>query len=115
MGIALLVCLVGGIICGALASGKRRSPIGWFVIGFLIPLIGIILIIVLPASDLNYSFEDLVPEPGPAQLRVEQASQKAHLQSSTLDALQRLVDLKDRGALTSMEFDEKKAELLARI
>src|SRR5450432_1309318 len=50
----LVVGLIGGVICAVIAPGKRRSAIGWFCIGFLIPLIGLILILVLqPLPDPN--------------------------------------------------------------
>jgi hypothetical protein len=48
--IVLVIGLVFGLICAVLASPKNRSPVGWFFIGFLIPLIGLILILVLPPN-----------------------------------------------------------------
>jgi hypothetical protein len=45
----IIIGLIFGAICAAIASGKQRSPVGWFAIGFLIPLIGLILILVLDA------------------------------------------------------------------
>jgi hypothetical protein len=43
----LIINIIGGAICAAIASSKGRSGIGWFFIGFLIPLIGLIIILVL--------------------------------------------------------------------
>ncbi len=51
MAVYLIIGLVAGSICAAVASSKGRNAIGWGVIGFLFPLIGIILILVL--SDLK--------------------------------------------------------------
>jgi hypothetical protein len=47
----LIVGLIAGGICAAVASSKGRNAIGWGVIGFLFPLLGIILILVF--SDLK--------------------------------------------------------------
>ena len=117
MEVAVTVCLLGGIISAALASTKRRSVVGWFVIGALIPVIGLILILVLPSPSLDISSAiDLVPEPGPYQdLDATIVARRTHLQSATLDAITRLVDLKERGQLSAYEFEERRAELLARM
>ena len=45
----LLIMLAGGVIAGAIASGKGRSGLGWFVIGAFFPLIGIVIVACLPA------------------------------------------------------------------
>lgn len=46
-----IVGLIGGTISAAIAPTKNRNPLGWFVIGFLLPLIGLILILVLPDGE----------------------------------------------------------------
>lgn len=48
MTLMLLFGILGAMICAAIASTKNRSVVGFGVIGFLLPLIGIILILVLP-------------------------------------------------------------------
>jgi len=40
-----------GVICAVVASGKGRSPVGWFLIGFLFSLLGLIILLVI--KDLN--------------------------------------------------------------
>jgi len=117
MGILVSACLLAGIICATIASGRRRSVLAWFVIGSLLPVLGFILILVLPSPgfDMTAGF-DLAPEPGPYEdLTETSVARRTHLQSATLDGIVRLVELRDRGALTPYEFEEKKAELLARI
>lgn len=47
----LIFGLIFGIICAAIAHSKGRSAVGWFFVGFLIGLIG--LIIILCMSDLK--------------------------------------------------------------
>jgi len=44
----LIILTITGVICALIAHGKGRSPIGWFFIGFIAPLLGIILVFVLP-------------------------------------------------------------------
>ena len=42
-----LVALLCGTICAVCASSKNRSGLGWFIIGCLFPLIGVIIILCL--------------------------------------------------------------------
>jgi GYF domain 2 len=44
----LVICVVFGGICAAIASGRGRSPLGWFFVGAFLNCIGIIVILVLP-------------------------------------------------------------------
>lgn len=46
----IMIMLLGGMISAVVASGKNRNAIGWFVIGALFPLLGVILAIVLPGN-----------------------------------------------------------------
>ncbi|MDB4953362.1 MAG: hypothetical protein JWO36_931 [Myxococcales bacterium] len=50
----IVLMITCGMISAAFAAEKRRSAVGWFVIGALFPVLGTILAIVLPAN----------PEPG---------------------------------------------------
>ena len=47
-GVLLVISLIVGAICAAIASSKGRSSVGWFFGGFFLGLIGIILVSVLP-------------------------------------------------------------------
>lgn len=104
--LALMVGLAGGLICSIIASGKRRNRVGWFVIGFLLPLIGVILLLVLPpgAGGLDPDAALLVPSPPPPAPDPQQAR---------LAALERLAALRDRGVLTDDELEEQKRAILA--
>lgn len=46
-----------GIISAYIAFKKQRNPFGWFFVGFLFGLIGIVIAMILPPSDIsgNYS------------------------------------------------------------
>lgn len=112
----IIVGLLGGVICSLIAPTKRRNILGWFVIGFLMPVIGIILLLVLPTEPDPYAApNDLIPEPGPAQLAQQAEAQRQNAQDRSLEALQKLVELKDQGAVTQAEFDAKKQQLLEQI
>lgn len=94
MAIYLVIALIGGLVCCLVAINVNRNPLGWFVIGFLFPLIGLILLAVLPAGAA-------IPAAAPAP-------------PSALDDLGKLADLRDRGVLTAQEFDDKKRQILER-
>jgi len=44
----IIVWIVFGAICAAIAQSRGRSAVGWFVIGALTSCIGLILVLVLP-------------------------------------------------------------------
>ncbi len=48
MAIQLIVMIVFGIVCATVASGRGRSPVGWFFIGFLFSCLGLIVLLVIP-------------------------------------------------------------------
>lgn len=107
--IYLVVGLLGGVICAAIAPSKNRSAIGWFVIGFLIPLIGIILIVVLgPAND------GLQP-PMAQGFEIEAPATRATPKEDPTQTLAKLASLRDQGVITPDEFEQKKREVLARV
>lgn len=45
-----VIMFLGAIISAVVASSKNRNAIGWFFVGGLFPLLGVILAIVLPAN-----------------------------------------------------------------
>jgi hypothetical protein len=44
-GIAFLICLIAGAVCAAVAASKNRSAVGYGLLGFVLPLIGIIVVL----------------------------------------------------------------------
>lgn len=107
----MLVIFVGitfGIVCAAIASGKQRSAAGWFFIGFLLPLIGLIMVLVLPNGDGGVAAYQIGSDYGPPPTAAQLSAQNAKL-----ERLQKLAELRDRGALTDQEFEKQKAEMLA--
>ncbi len=46
--VSIIVWLVLAIVTAFLAARKNRSFVGWLIIGLIIPLIGFILILVMP-------------------------------------------------------------------
>jgi hypothetical protein len=47
IGVQLIIGVIFGAICAAIAQSKGRSAIGWFFVGFFTGLIGLIIILVL--------------------------------------------------------------------
>lgn len=50
MEFVLLLWLLSGVICAVVASQKGRSGAGWFFIGCLLGIFGLIWILVLPSN-----------------------------------------------------------------
>ncbi len=64
---SIILWLLLAVIAAFVAAKKNRSFIGWLVIGLIIPLIGLIMIIVLPeGKPLEKSEEE--PEPTEASV-----------------------------------------------
>jgi hypothetical protein len=47
--IYLAVSVGAALLCAKIASGKGRSPAGYGILGFLIPLLGLIVVGVVPS------------------------------------------------------------------
>lgn len=43
-----VIAVGGGVIASTIAKGKGRDAAGWFILGFFLPLIGILLAAVMP-------------------------------------------------------------------
>jgi hypothetical protein len=112
MDIAITLALLAGGACCVIAAGKGRNPVGWLVLGTLLPLIGLIVVVMLPSIGVPAS--QVVAAPLPAGSYGPHTAQQ-HLQTTTMDALDRLAVLKERGVITALEYDSNRAELLARL
>lgn len=44
----LIIALIFGVVGAVIASGRGRNAFGWFILCFLFPLIGLILLLLLP-------------------------------------------------------------------
>lgn len=111
MGYFVFAFIAGGITA-ALAAGKKRNGAGWFFIGFLLPLIGFILILVLPDG------EDILAEPSlkpneavPPNVGVAVAPREL----TPTQEIEKLASLHASGALSDAEFQDKKQVFLDRI
>jgi len=51
-GLSLLVWLIVAVVTAFIAARKNRSFIGWLIIGLILPIVGFILILVLPEGQL---------------------------------------------------------------
>lgn len=54
----LIIALIFGIVCAVIAHAKGRSAVGWFFIGFLLSLIGFILVLVVSDKEAEKRKQD---------------------------------------------------------
>ena len=47
----VIVWIVCSIACAVIAHAKQRSVVGWFLLGMLLGIIGIIIVAVLPSNE----------------------------------------------------------------
>ena len=84
-------CLIGAVVCGLVANGKGRNVAGWSICGFFFPLIGIIIVCVLPnlkdqvARDAQIAAENRRLREQLQQERIKQESFRQHA-AARLDA-----------------------------
>lgn len=101
VGVFLAVVVVGWLICGVItmliASSKGRSTVGWFFIGFLTGIIGIILIIVLDSKKKDYRDAEPVGR-----------------RHSGIDELFEMKQKLDRGLISHAEYEDARARLMAK-
>lgn len=50
-GYVVVIMVICGLIASGIASSKNRSGLGWFFVGALLNLIGIIIVAVLPNGE----------------------------------------------------------------
>jgi hypothetical protein len=98
--IGILVAIACSIICAVTASSKGRSSGLWFMVGFCLPVIGVILILALPDESVNPLLLHTSTEPDVF---------------SPVDELTKLAKLRDAGVVTEAEYLDKKRRLMARI
>lgn len=55
MEVYVAVALIGGLVAGAIASGRGKSFGGFFILGALLPLIGIVVALLQPADQSKLS------------------------------------------------------------
>ena len=92
-----MIAALAGVVCAVVANGKGRNAVAWFAIGFLLPLLGIILALVLPAERDAQSSIESTPT----------------TKQTYRDDLRMLVVLRDRGVLSEQEFEDKKHLVIA--
>lgn len=104
----LVLWIICAFVCAAIADSKKRSMVGWFFIGLLIGVFGIILVAVLPS---------MAPEAQQSITYIQQPAPQPALVApqSPIEALSHLASLHQQGVLTESEFDAKKQELLSRV
>lgn len=46
--ISLAIAITIAVVCYRIAEGKGRSGVLWGIVGFLLPIVGLIIVLVLP-------------------------------------------------------------------
>jgi hypothetical protein len=64
------ICVISAIACAAIAAGKGRSPVGWFFIGLIFPILGIVLAVVTSERNNRWRWEHVQYPPRPLRQHV---------------------------------------------
>jgi hypothetical protein len=84
----------------------------WFLFVLLIPLVGVLVYLIVRGGSMHERAERQAQQQDQAfRHYVQQAAGGS--QASTADQLTKLADLRDRGVISSQEFDREKDKLLA--
>jgi Tfp pilus assembly protein PilO len=82
----------------------------WFVFVLFIPLIGVLVYLIARGGEMH---ERAAQQAQQQDQEVRRYIQQAANQPNSADQLAKLADLRDRGVITSEEFDREKAKVLA--
>jgi hypothetical protein len=82
----------------------------WFLFVLLIPLIGVLVYLIVRGGSMQSRMQRQAQQDDQA---FREYVQDAAGSQSTADQLTKLADLRDKGVITSAEFDAQKAKLLA--
>jgi len=82
----------------------------WFLFVLLIPLIGVLVYLIVRGGKMQ---ERSVRDQQQADQEFRSYVQEAASGGTPADQLSKLADLRDRGVITSEEFDREKAKILA--
>lgn len=99
-----------GAVTALVANGKGRNPLGWFIFGAVLPLIGLIVALAVPnlrprlAAAIAPTHTVYVQQPAPPPPR----------EGSITEEIQEAKALLDEGTITKAEFDTIKAKILRR-
>jgi len=84
----------------------------WFLFVLFIPLIGVLVYLIVRGSSMHErAVQDARQQDQEFRTYVQQAATGSP--GTTADQLTKLADLRDRGVITSEEFEREKAKLLA--
>ena len=82
----------------------------WFLFVLIIPLIGVLVYLIVRGGSMQSRMQRQAQQDDQA---FREYVQDAAGSQSTADQLTKLADLRDKGVITSAEFDAQKAKLLA--
>ncbi len=105
-----------GIVTALIANGKGRNPIGWFVFGAILPLIGMIVALAVPSLRAKPAAAAAPPQTVYVQQPVyaPPPAAPAERPASITDEIHEAKALLDAGTITQAEFETIKARILRR-
>ncbi|MFT3700177.1 MAG: hypothetical protein QM831_43930 [Kofleriaceae bacterium] len=111
--ICLAFCTASGATCCAIAIKRKRRHVLWTAIGYALPIVGVVLIVLLPSRASPPSRR--IPRDVRRDIERTLHGSRSHFHAKTFEAIDRLLLLRERGQLSEYEFGMRRAELLARL
>lgn len=103
----LLISLFSDIFRSDDLSGWGKA--GWVIFMIVAPFLGVLIYLIVRGKSMQ---ERAVAEMAARERATRDYIQEVATPTSTADELAKLADLRDRGVLTSQEFDAQKAALI---
>lgn len=110
-----IIDFIFGLISLSVAKSKGRSS-GWFWTGFLLGIIGLIIVCCLSnANNVTQPNDEVVfkdPNPLPSRPLTDEPSEIRNHRMDKFEEIRKYKELLDEGIITQEEFEAKKKELL---
>jgi phosphate/sulfate permease len=121
----VLIWIVLSLVVALVAESRGRTGFGFLVLSLLLsPLVGFLVVISVRnlAAEKRAKAAEEAREAAASKARQEEMQRQAVLiaeaskvgATSAADELEKLAALRDRGVITSAEFDERKARILSK-
>lgn len=110
-----IIDFIFGLISLSVAKSKGRSG-GWFWTGFLLGIIGLIIVCCLSkANNVTQPNDEVIfkdPNPLPSRPLTDEPSETRNHRTDKFEEIRKYKELLDEGIITQEEFEAKKKELL---
>ena len=111
----IVIWIICAVVCAVIAESKNRSAVGWFFIGLVLGILGVILVAVLPSP--AQSVQPMAHCAQPSQNWPQSPPKDLGTlgEQSVPATIEAFALLHQQGILTDDEFSAKKQELLSRV